>query len=338
MPRPQITADIEVPSIDTPMAGFVEQACGQSYNVEFDVHQAYRGVDHHVYHLDKLADAWPSQPGNHLSKAELAHLPQLAGIAAKAIVSAQAMLDGEDASLPVQLTTHGENPVEAGVLRVVDSANREAIQHLIDIATSYGSRATKLWLYWAEEWRPTVLEELPGSAMGLEYIRTQLPGWPLDRSRDAALPPCSAAQPETPIQWSGPDWGAWVQCPTLSTTSIHAEDVRLFGDLVRAAMLWARCAQEAAAVVGLHYLNKRKWEKEQPLAYAPTGPTPSTSSAEGPAAPAPNVPAFVPSIPPPVSTAPAAPQPTQGSSTPPPWKIAAAAGALAFLAWRASAR
>ena len=53
MPRPQINLeDIELPSIDTPMAGFAEQACGQSYDKAFTLHQSYKGVDAFTYDLE----------------------------------------------------------------------------------------------------------------------------------------------------------------------------------------------------------------------------------------------------------------------------------------------
>jgi hypothetical protein len=299
MPRPQINLeDIELPSIDTPMGDFAEQACGLSYHTGFAVHQAYKGVDEFTYELKAHSDYWDTKPGSEMSGDELAAMAPRATNAANAIVSAQRMLDGKDPSLPVKLVAGGGKlgaVPTPGVKVVVDPKNLQAIQHLIDRATYYGTLGTQLWNYWAKEYQPKVLKEYdtPGREWGIDYIQTQMPHWPLDQTRSYAMVFCSTAEPGEEVTASSPSWKAKVECPNLIVESMHSGDAQLFEELMRAAMIWARCAEEAAGVVGLHYLNKDLWESQQGpggLVFAPDGggtPPPDGPGIVDPGAPPP---------------------------------------------------
>ena len=302
--RPNINLeDIELPSIDTPMADFAEQACGQSYHMGFALHQAYKGVDEFTFELEAHSDYWDTKPGSEMSDNDLLSMAPRASDAANAILSAQRMLDGKDANLPVKLVAGGGLAGAApapGVKTVIDPKNLQAIQHLIDRATYYGSLGTQLWNYWANEYQPTVIKEYdtPGREWGTAYIQTQMPHWPLDKTRTQAMMFCLGADAGDEVTATTESWKAKVACPNAIVESMHSGDAQLFEELMRAAMIWARCAEEAAGVVGLHYLNKDLWEAQQGpgLKFAPAGDAPP----DGPGILDPGAPPPPPPEPPPV--------------------------------------
>lgn len=258
MARPEINLeDIELPSVDTPMAGFAEQACGKSYDVAFELKQPYQDENSWALML----------PGR--STFEDWKNPSSASNAAQTIVAAQNLLDGKNPEFPVRLASAGGGIVPPGVLTVVDSKNRQAIQHLIDQASYYGGLATQLWNYWAQEWQPTVNSVSGGQGQfppTVEYAQSQMPHWPLDKTVKETMFPCQGAALGGETTWTGPPdegWTAKITCPDQLAHDMHEGDLDVFGALVEAAMLWGRCAEEAAGVVGLHYLNKDAWDEKQ---------------------------------------------------------------------------
>ena len=251
MPRPKINLeDIGFPSIDTPMAGFAEQACGESYHVGFKLTQPYLGEGEWSLDLPARSDLITSGTGDSLTPAERAGLAGLASDAAKTIVAAKNLLDGKNPKLPVRLLATGGGQLAGGedaVKVVVDPKNLQAIQHLIDQALYYGGLATNLWKYWANEWRPTVVKEIEeegagGRGMGMAYIQTQMPNWPLDKTMQEAIPLCASASKGAEIKWTTEMFAAIVQCPNELAMKMHSGDVQIFLDLIRSSMMWARCA------------------------------------------------------------------------------------------------
>jgi len=341
MARPQISMeDIELPTIDTPMADFAEQACGESYPLSFTLKQPYQGVG--VWELEMPARAALVEPkiGTSLSDAQLGMLSSLGTDAAKAIIASQDLLAGKNPDLPVRLVAQGGGQLLGNVKLLVDPKNLQAIQHLIDRALHYGSLATQLWNYWANEWQPVVVKEIPseGKEWGVGLIQTFMPHWPLEAEIEKAIPACAGLGPnQTQVEWVGAGWKAIVNCPSAATRNMHSGDTMIFMALMQAALVWARCAEEATAVVGLSALNRDEWQKTHlgPVGGGPQiddpGPPPPKEGTFVPPGEDPGLPGDFPddegTPPPPPATTPAKP----GLSTP--VKVMGL-GLLAWLAYK----
>lgn len=262
MARPNIPTQIDLPSIDTPMPGFSGQACGERYDLTYEITQPYKGVSSYSYMLKEITGTWIPRDLDDLSEADLADLTKLFQLAYDAVAKAESMIDGGDPDLPVRLVMSSTGNVQ-GVTNVVDAKNRQAIEHLIDKASVLLGHATSLWMYWENEWSPKLLDIPNLTGIPLEVGLSQVRGWPLDQRYYDGQMMCSS-----PIV-KGAEVDGKVElfqfdCPTKAELDLHRADVRLYQELVVAALTWARCAQEAAAVVGVYHRNRLKAESETP--------------------------------------------------------------------------
>lgn len=292
MARPNTTnLVVNVPQFSSPVTGV--GVCGTSYNRSVDVRSPYQQIDRYGVTLQPVMSQAPTTAASLVS-------------IALTIASAQAMIDGEDTQVRVRLKLGGLPQDEGAVWSITDAANRNAIQDLIDRAKFYLGWARALWDYWANDWRPKVVGftkraggrppnlrtiergltvRWPLSAMSVNQISQ--PGWanPYGQRCFAAIQasPTGVTPTITMDDTPSQDWEIRVQCPTSEEITQHASDRQLFRDLAEAALLWARCAQEAAAAVGIYHRNRRDVVLNPPPSnsFAPLPPAPPVSIVEG---------------------------------------------------------
>jgi hypothetical protein len=130
---------------------------------------------------------------------------------------------------------------------LIDQENSSAISKLITEARDHLKKAKKLKSHWSKAW-----------------ISSDLPkGWPLenqwynDKCEDRFAPETFQSFTMTPQGAQTTE----VVCPKEDLYRDHQADRLLYVDLVRSALLKARCAQEAAAAVGTYHRNKKEYEK-----------------------------------------------------------------------------
>lgn len=255
MPRPQQIPPTNEPSAKTPLPGEAQDqwACGDSYHLDFVVTHPYQGVSDYQASLSAVAP---------LIDVEVPYAEPVIGSIDAAIQDAQQTLDGQNPEIPIQIIKGAEDggvQYAGGVIPTqVDNDNYDAITNLLQYAKNYLEVARQLWDYWAKEWKPDASPDKVGEI----DVQQSLPSWPLDKGPIDALPFCegkaAGAIAELPLHGETIS----VTCPNENTLALHTADVQVYMDLMKSALLYARCAQEAAYVVGLFYLNKRAAEQQ----------------------------------------------------------------------------
>ncbi len=132
----------------------------------------------------------------------------------------------------------------------IDKTNRKALQKLIDRAQSYVNAANGIWRYWNDEYR-FYSGGGSGWPLGLK-LQDFLPGsycWNKSAGQQVETVPVAADRLPRGKKFK---WN----CPTINVPAGHAADEKNYLKLVKAAMLNARCAQEAVASVASYYQNK----------------------------------------------------------------------------------
>lgn len=337
---------VRTPELDSPVP--IVETCGESFAQNVRVRVPYRDMSAYEAQLPPIMSAMPVE-GAALSQIEAA------------IELAQATIDGRNPDVPAQLILGGTTHEQGDLLVVVDRPNYDAIRHLLDRARYFLGRAQTLWDWWANDWRPEIqriIDQRPGAPMSIPEARERLAiRWPLDRTiadmtKDVAGEQGrygAACAQATPGEWAGQDdapqalpggepWvdlsttpvpgmATAVRCPSNTDRHLHAADRELYRRLAGAALMWARCAQEAAYAVGLYRLNEYAWHQANPaeMGFAPLPPLPAVSIDIDP---------FEPES---VSMPPAVPPRARERRATPWGKIALGAGALALagaIGWR----
>jgi len=254
MQRPQYAPPV-LPSFDTPLGDAEGQACGQSFKQTYIVRQPYKGVTTHEAPLPNLV------PAQYDLRSE-----EIVDQIRAGIDDASAIMGGENPDIRFKFKDYvyqPENPTGqeppppdlgqlagAPILTVTDPQNREAIRGALDRARLYLANAVNLKNYWATEYaadtKPNYADQ----------------HWPLYTGVYDAYPVCEGRSPGEVIDFAeeGTGFGTF-NCPTEEAMLAHEADGALYSDFIRAAMHWARCAQEAVRVVALHHLNKAEYEK-----------------------------------------------------------------------------
>jgi len=264
--RPDLESiTIELPSEETPLAGGTNQACGASYPHDTRVNQAVGNVSTWQPVMPRRGD--PDEIGSRA----------FAEGAAQAARNATATIEGENPALPVRLRQSSFGPKTVGeqsgaVYGVVDPKNRQAVLHLVQRAEYYLAVAQQLASHWANTWKPgydNYTQMRDGVRMTPAQVEAQIPSWPLGVGRyDAVAPVCADRDAGETVKlvliFDGDEYAVVdLVCPTEEQRRRHAEDESTLKDLIFAAMLWARCAEEAAHVVCTHYLNEREFKQQQ---------------------------------------------------------------------------
>jgi len=134
----------------------------------------------------------------------------------------------------------------------IDETNRSALQKILDRAQSYVNAANAIWRFWNDEYR-FYSKGGSGWPLGIK-LQDFLPGascWNKSAGQKVtttSLPADNIAR-NTKVTWN---------CPTINITEGHRVDEKNYLKLVKAAMLNARCAQEAVASVAAYYQNKER--------------------------------------------------------------------------------
>lgn len=258
MARPQFAYPPELPTFDTPLGDAQGQACGQSFKQSYIVRQPYKGVTTYEAALPAMVDAQYDLRGADIITDILGGIDDTGRIMGG--LNPDIRVRFTDAPYVPEDPTGQQSPtgpnlggLGAGpILTIDDATNREAIKGAMDRAKLYLNRAAQIRNYWATEYQPFETQE--------GYTRDI--HWPLFEAIFTRYPECEGRQPGEYIDFEAEGMGfGGFTCPTAEDIQAHQEDEVAYRDLIRAAMHWARCAQEAVRVVALHYLNKAEYDK-----------------------------------------------------------------------------
>lgn len=230
------------PQFDSPVPG-VESVCGAKYYDEIIVRAPYMNTNRHARKLTAypveitFGNKPPSMDSPEFDK-------QLKYALEKSTLNLIDEVINDAYDMLTEYVTGG----------FIDSKNITAIDNLISEARSQITKAKKIDNHWRNYWiSPQVTK-----------------GWPLenqwlnDNCENRFAPDTYEAFTMTPQ-------GAKMTeqtCPAESVYWDHQKDRLLYVDLVRGALLRARCAQEAAAAVGTYHRNKKEYEKEMKVSAA----------------------------------------------------------------------
>jgi hypothetical protein len=124
----------------------------------------------------------------------------------------------------------------------IDDNNRAVILQLISRALKYQSQAKSIREWWEGSYQPD---------SGVDVY-----GWPLTRDN---VQGCNGFAPDKGGVYTGNSVIEFT-CPPAADKDLHDADGLAYQQLLYAAMLNARCAQEAAATVGIHNQNRESLE------------------------------------------------------------------------------
>lgn len=157
---------------------------------------------------------------------------------------------------------------------VIDADDYDKIRKYLNRANNYASTATKLYNFWAEEYAPPNLRwtDLPKSGRPPgRVIDSDDAHWALDNFLPF-LGKCGSGYGDAPAmrgkagdeqktRFKDPTVETqlfWVKfnCPSESTIDMHIADRSRYKELMEAAALNARCAQESLYTTAFYRLNK----------------------------------------------------------------------------------
>lgn len=158
---------------------------------------------------------------------------------------------------------------------VISTSDYSKIKDILNRATLYASTATKIDIFWSEEYMPPDLKWInldEGRPPGPIRLSPDA-HWPLDEYMpwlgncgssygDGAAMIAKSGQERT-TKFKGPYAGTHevsFKCPPKSDIEKHASDVENYKKLTQAAAQNARCAQELTYTIAFYKLN----EQEQP--------------------------------------------------------------------------
>lgn len=222
MERPTFKAPI-FPSQDSPSESGSGK-CGSSYHIEYEVRSPYKSSD-------KYSNVLPiAYSGTEIGQNELEYsLPAVSD--AKFLSALAAAIQGASEIF--------WNYYHDGF---IDDTNKEVILQLISRAKQYQSQARTIRDWWETEYRPDSSEDVYG--------------WPLTADNVRGCNGFAPNKGGVLLAGSGGATSVEFTCPTNADRDLHAKDGKTYQQFLYAAMLNARCAQEAAATVGTYNRNK----------------------------------------------------------------------------------
>lgn len=223
MARPVYNFEPKIPKQDSPIGKGSQ--CGSSWHSRVEVRAPYKSTDKYVNALPLISERMEATSPN-LDKS----LPILLSNEFK--LELDKAIDGA-----MEIFTSYKDD---GYL---DKKNKDTIAELIDRSKSYFNKAKALQNYWDNEYNSD-----PGKGP---------PGWPLINKYYGHECNGKVAPEKGSFLTMSP--GAKVVefvCPTQQIKDFHTQDRETFRDLMVAALLNCRCAQEAAAAVGTFNRNK----------------------------------------------------------------------------------
>lgn len=244
--------------------------CGDTFDQTIEVRYPVGAADVFVRQLPRI---WPM-------KRDIAHAySSLEDDIAKGIESATLDLDA-------YLSTND-----------VDQTNFDAIDAILDAASTYLEFCTAL----RQEWADRQLEYVDSGGIDEQRARSWLT-LGLHAETPATLTACEGAEPDTVMRLDLPE-GGWVEyrCPGLGFTTLYEQAWARYKDTLTKAAKQTRCAQEGLYSLVAYNVNRKQGE------VGPPKPEPSPTP-EGTLRPAPpKKPVFTPApIPSPTPPAPEA--------------------------------
>lgn len=232
MARPKIDFEIKTPTAKSPGKGRENSLCGRDWHINTEIRAPYKNVDKFVNVLPIIFADYAANDSNLNTS-----LPVLLGTDFRdklkdAINGAQELLENYDDS------------------GYIDEKNRTAIQGLINRADMYRGKANSLRVYWKDQYVSD-----PGTGPVGWLLEQELAGNGCDYK----------ASPEKggifTFTEDGPGEVKFT-CPTDLAKDHHESDRQAYYDLMIAALINCRCAQEAAAAVGTYHRNKEHYESQ----------------------------------------------------------------------------
>jgi len=230
MPQPEFNPPV-LPTRNSPSSTAGSKTCGDSWSRQYEARSPYKSVDKYVDILPPIfldpdlefgsGDADDSFP--------IASSYELRKAVEEAIKGAKEILDD-----------YKDNGY-------IDPANNTAIKKIIAQAEVYRAQAYEMWNWWKDDFQPD----------------TEKPvyGWPL---ADDRMTPCLDWAPATAgVTIDLPGQGPTIiefRCPTITHRAEHNTGRDVFATMMRATVITIRCAQEAAATVGIYNRNKKLYE------------------------------------------------------------------------------
>lgn len=198
--------------------------CGSSYHIQYEVRAPYKSAD-------KYSNVLPvAYSGTEIGQNDIE--ASLEEVSKEGFHSA--LKDAIKGALEI-LQDYSKDGY-------IDDANRAVIIKMVNRANNYQSQAKEIRDWWETKYQPD-------SAVAVY-------GWPLTKDN---VQGCTSWAPNTGGVYVGGSGGATAlefTCPTTADRDLHDADRLAYQQLLYAAMLNARCAQEAAATVGTYNRNK----------------------------------------------------------------------------------
>ena len=230
MPMPQFSPPV-LPTRSSPSSTASSKTCGDSWSREYEARSPYKSVDKYVDILPPifLDPDLEFGSGSVEDSFPIASSYELRKAVEEAIKGAKEILDD-----------YKDNGY-------IDPANNTAIKKIIAQAETYRAQAYEMWNWWKDDFQPDV--EKP------------VYGWPL---ADDRMTPCLDWAPATAgVTIDLPGQGPTIvefRCPTITHRDDHKDGRDVFATMMRATVITIRCAQEAAATVGIYNRNKKLYE------------------------------------------------------------------------------
>jgi len=230
MPMPQFSPPV-LPTRSSPSSTASSKTCGDSWSREYEARSPYKSVDKYVDILPPifLDPDLEFGSGSVEDSFPIASSYELRKAVEGAIKGAKEILDD-----------YKDNGY-------IDPANNTAIKKIIAQAETYRAQAYEMWNWWKDDFQPD----------------TEKPvyGWPLVDNRMA---PCTDWAPAVAgitvdLPGQGPTLVEF-RCPTITHRDDHKDGRDVFATMMRATVITIRCAQEAAATVGIYNRNKKLYE------------------------------------------------------------------------------
>jgi hypothetical protein len=250
MARPQFPAPT-FPSKNSPSKSGTGK-CGSSYHITYEVSSPYKSVQ-------KYSDVLPVAYG----ETSIGH-----GDIDESLPAV--MKDSFHSALKKAITGASEILHSYDKDGYIDDTNKAVIIKMINRAVSYMNDAKRIRDWWTGTYQPD--SEVP------------VYGWPLDEDNVRG---CDEFAPAKGGVYVGGEGASVVEftCPTIEDKAWHDADKMSYQQLLYASILNARCAQEAAATVGIHNQNKEFYDSRpggMGLAQAPAKAVMGLASAPPP--------------------------------------------------------
>lgn len=228
----EVDFDIVFPNVKSPAAGRSDKVCGVDWETEAQIRKPYKGVDQYVEVLPPVYHSFEASASNLNQSIPVLVSQDFKSSIKSAISLAREILDEY---------REGGN---------IDDGNFSAIGSMIDRAEKYYNFAVSLQDFW---------ENYSSGIYIHNGITNHIGKWPLEQEEFGNG--CgNMTYPSQVDFYAGPQVGnVPLDCPQGYHVAWHKRDRVAFRQLMIAAIFNCRCAQEAAATVGIYNKNKKSY-------------------------------------------------------------------------------